>query len=387
MFDLTFLGASGGPVEGTTCSLLIKPSHIDYNAILSQDLKDQLLCVDAGSGLHQLSEAIYQEKALETAKSSLLSLYDDTLPLQDYVKSEVVVPFAGLYHPKCPTPFSLAWKVLSMINNYLITHPHLDHVAALALNSAGFDPTEPTKTVIGSDYTLGALQKYIFNGIIWPNMPSFDVLSLSPREFWLPFNVGDHYKVTMLDLSHGKINFGHQAEQQLTTKLTSGHDNPSSPYTSDDTYISSAFLIEYLPGNGSVLVFGDFESDSVSKQSRNLRIWSSISPLIINHTLRALVLECSMCTSSSNSEKLYGHLMPLHLIKELQTLESQCKHLDPTISQPLNGLQIIVNHVKESPHGIHDPRRRVLQSLDTMNEEHGLGVKFSIALGGVTIRV
>ena len=31
MFDITFLGASGGPIEGSNCSLLIIPSYVDYN--------------------------------------------------------------------------------------------------------------------------------------------------------------------------------------------------------------------------------------------------------------------------------------------------------------------------------------------------------------------
>lgn len=60
-FEITFLGSSGGPVEGTTCSIMIKPRKVSYQDILTKKLYHQLITIDAGSGLAQLTETIYNE--------------------------------------------------------------------------------------------------------------------------------------------------------------------------------------------------------------------------------------------------------------------------------------------------------------------------------------
>lgn len=79
--------------------------------------------------------------------------------------------------------------------------------------------------------------------------------------------------------------------------------------------------------------------------------------------------------------------MPLHLILELKQLERQCLELAPAKPHPLNGFNVIVKHVKESVDGIEDPRRAILDTLQRLDAEHRLGLRFSIALGGLTLRV
>ena len=115
----------------------------------------------------------------------------------------------------------------------------------------------------------------------------------------------------------------------------------------------------------SILVFGDFESDLTSKLSRNLFIWKSIAPLILRNQLKAIVLECSNCKEIAANE-LYGHLTPKLLIYELKQLAHECKQLDTATTsteQPLLGLNVIVNHVKEpiadpnQESQLHDPRK------------------------------
>lgn len=86
-FEITFLGSSGGPVEGTTCSIMIKPRKVSYQDILTKKLYHQLITIDAGSGLAQLTETIYNEIHTQQPTSKHLLWYQDSLPVNEYIKS------------------------------------------------------------------------------------------------------------------------------------------------------------------------------------------------------------------------------------------------------------------------------------------------------------
>jgi len=369
-FHITFLGSSGGPLEGTTCSILIKPAHISYSEIITSRIRDQLLCIDAGAGLSLLTEIIHNELTHAKPYSKLTHMYysDSFYSLDSYSKAPFVTPFANL-HGVSSAPLEIAQLISHSMKSFLISHAHLDHVAALVINSSSYNRENP-RNVFGSGCTISALQKYIFNGIIWPNLPKFSLINLLPRQYNQQFAINnDNYTVTMFELSHGKILSG-------------------DPKNCDEFYQSSAFLITYSLTSTSILVFGDFESDVVSKLNNNYRIWFDIAPLIISGNLSTIILECANHSCSSESE-LYGHLRPDHLIYEMKQLNMLCLKWPNCPEVPLKDFHIIVNHVKEPilEHGeveILDPRRSIIEELDRMNEIEGLGIKFSIALSGVS---
>ncbi|QEL63442.1 hypothetical protein CJJ09_005644 [Candidozyma auris] len=233
-FDITFLGASGGPIEASTCSLLIKPHHFDYEQIKSAQ-ESPLLQVDAGSGHLSLAELI----ADASSASRLLSLYEDANDLQD--------------------PFSASKRILNCIPTILITHPHLDHIAALVLNSAERNFRDAQATVYGSLFTTQTLQSHVFNGKIWPNMVELGALMLAPVQANMPFTTNNGiYSITMFDLQHGNT-------------YTDGHPVP---------YMSSAYLIQHNASRSKLLVFGDFEADVVSGKGLNRHIWEQIAPYV-----------------------------------------------------------------------------------------------------------
>lgn len=367
-FTITFLGTSGGPIDGITCSTLIKPSKLSYSQILDQNLRNQVLCIDAGSGFQQLSEIIYHE-VNNISSNKLLNLYNDSMNLQDYFKVKIVKPFENL--SKNFSTFYHTKKILDCLQCYLITHPHLDHILALVINSAGFSNGIP-KIIYGSYPTINALKTNIFNGIIWPNLHKFNVINLIEKLFWSPWScLNDTWEITMFDISHGKL-----VDQD---------------HSQESHYISSAFLIKNLELNSSLLIFGDFESDLVSSLTKNKKIWIHIAPLIIDEEkpLKAIILECSLLEIPSNHE-LYGHLIPQHLINELLTLENECKQLlnkPSSHDSPLKGLHIIITHVKEPMDSSSDPRKQILHHLELMNEEYKFGINFSIALSGISIEI
>lgn len=79
---------------------------------------------------------------------------------------------------------------MAAINHVVLTHGHLDHVAALPLmlDSVASLRTEPL-TVHALPDTLAALQRHIFNNVIWPD---FTALPTPERPFLklVPFEIG-----------------------------------------------------------------------------------------------------------------------------------------------------------------------------------------------------
>ncbi|KAL7666956.1 3',5'-cyclic-nucleotide phosphodiesterase [[Candida] zeylanoides] len=396
MFDLTFLGASGGPVESATSAILLKSSALDYSSIIRDGLRNEVLSIDAGSGMHSLSEIIYNERMHKSSHPLSAHLYARALEVQECVQPDLLVaPFQSMSPQEDSSPFSLAITIFNLVNNYLITHPHLDHIAGLVINSAGYKDGI-RKAVHGCPSTVTALQDHIFNGVIWPNMPSFDIIRLQPHYFEDKFSIGDNFEVASFGLSHGRVKNGLCPAMNCNRRPSRFQtDQPIVPLarcadaaaSTTQNYESTAYLITYTPEARSVLIFGDFESDLVSQAGHNLLVWQSVAPLVVSNTLAAVVLECSTNASPSPTTEHYGHLMPLHLILELKQLERQCLELAPAKPHPLNGFNVIVNHVKESVDGIEDPRRAILDTLQRLDAEHRLGLRFSIALGGLTLRV
>ncbi|WEJ96062.1 3',5'-cyclic-nucleotide phosphodiesterase pde1 [Yamadazyma tenuis] len=334
-FELTFLGSSGGPIEGSNCCILIKPSHISYQDIVERNLQNEVLCVDAGAGLAKLSEVIFNETH-DLPSCNLLNLYNDSLSVDEYFKTSTSKPFAVF---KGKSPFSAAVDVFKNIKSYLISHPHLDHIYALVLNSPNFTEANP-KEVYGSCDTVHALNSHIFNGIIWPNMQEFEIVNLNTVGFESPFDVSS-YSVKMFKLSHGKLQRGHRNSSISINENFKGIYQESKSVT----YVSSAFLISYKTINSRVLVFGDFESDHISNQNFNEVIWKEIVPMVLDKSLSAIVLECSNCNCVETS--LYGHLNPIHLMRELYKLNGFCVNASGT-ENPLKDMHVIINHVKET---------------------------------------
>lgn len=56
----------------------------------------------------------------------------------------------------------------------LITHPHLDHVAGLAMNTPAVEAQSAPKYVTALPSTISALKNHVFNDITWPNLSDED---------------------------------------------------------------------------------------------------------------------------------------------------------------------------------------------------------------------
>lgn len=78
-------------------------------------------------------------------------------------------PFAGLELPFTTAAANAAHVTRTLVDTYLITHPHLDHISAFVINTAGLPGTRPKK-LAGLPGTIKALKEHIFNNVIWPNL-------------------------------------------------------------------------------------------------------------------------------------------------------------------------------------------------------------------------
>jgi 3',5'-cyclic-nucleotide phosphodiesterase len=121
--------------------------------------KSSVIAVDAGVHLSAIA------KILEETQPSDLGAPDG--PSLPHTLTDG--PFAGLEVPYVRADANAAHIHKNLIETYLITHPHLDHIAGFIINTAGLPSTRPKK-VAGLPSTISALKTHIFNNVIWPNL-------------------------------------------------------------------------------------------------------------------------------------------------------------------------------------------------------------------------
>ncbi len=230
------------------------------------------------------------------------------------------------------------------IKGYLISHPHLDHVAGLIINA----PDDTSKSIYGSTYTLDILANNYFSWKSWanfsnrgevPRLGKYNLVSLEPKkETQLQ---GTELSVTAYDLSH------------------------------TNTSRSSAFLLRY--DDAYLLYLGDTGSDTSEKSSQLQELWKEIAPLIILKKLKGIFIETSFDNSQPDNA-LFGHLTPKWLTHELLVLS------ESTGSQELKQFPIIVTHRKPE-------KNREIIIQQELEENNPLDVQYIFPVQGKLIRL
>lgn len=364
-FHITVLGASGGPIEGMTSAYLVKPAAIPYETIITNNVTDALVLVDAGCGISKMAEIIADDLqgSPNRTTESLLRLYSETLTVESYT-APTLRRTRMLQSPhllqKDASPIQLAFTLADTLKNILITHPHMDHIAALVINSPAFG-LESGKHIYGLPETVDALQSHVFNDQIWPNLSSQKngtFLDFVPLESESCISINDRFAVTPFTVSHGCVSDGSR-------------------------YHSTAYLLKDITADKRLLVFGDLEADSYCQSENNIRIWEHVSEYIIDGTLRTILIECSTPNLPPRIP-LYGHLTPDALFSELSTLDEVLK--GKGYAKGVKGLNVLITHVKETMSNV-DPRITILRELRELNEKMGLEVEITVVLPGQTYAV
>lgn len=83
-------------------------------------------------------------------------------------------PFQGLELPYRTAQANAAHVFREIIGAVLITHPHLDHISGLAINTPILEAGNGPKPVAALPSVLSAIKNHMFNDVIWPNLSDED---------------------------------------------------------------------------------------------------------------------------------------------------------------------------------------------------------------------
>ncbi|KAK8088611.1 hypothetical protein PG997_003572 [Apiospora hydei] len=348
--QVVILGSGGGPQENNVTAMLVRSTHAGW-------ARGSVVALDAGVHL-----------------SAITRILEDTQPegLGTRIELPHILqsgPFAGL-ELKSKSPSANASLIArQLIDTYLITHPHLDHICGFVINTAGLPGSRP-KRVAGLPSTISALKTHIFNNVIWPNLSDENngaglITYMRLVEGGSPalgegegkgyLEISDGLAVKVFGVSHGHCIERHSHRGSASSSRLGSTDvsmmsprgvpgsgaasGPSALFRSTSmtrmsgsqerehmcVYDSSAYFIRDEHTGRQVLIFGDVEPDSISLSPRNSMIWQEAAPKIVSGQLAAIFIECSYDDSQTN-DRLFGHLCPRFIIEELRALVSEVEH-------------------------------------------------------------
>jgi cAMP phosphodiesterase len=211
------------------------------------------------------------------------------------------------------------------IKGYLISHPHLDHVAGLILNS----PDDSSKPIYGLPFCLEAIQENYFNWKSWPNFGNQGTPPLLSK-----------YRYTVVS-----------TDDEIPLEETSMFVR-AFPLSHAKPYQSTAFLIRHA--TNYLLYLGDTGADAVEQSDKLSRLWEVISPLIAAGNLKAILIEVSFANARPD-QLLFGHLTPRLLMNEMRALRQLCGGL--------RGFPLVITHIKPPT-----SREQIKRELDELND-------------------
>lgn len=225
----------------------------------------------------------------------------------------------------------------NLIGGYFISHGHLDHLAGLIISS----PEDSKKPIYGTADTIGTLRQHYFNGKVWPNFT----------------DAGSGLRIGTYRLNAPR------PAQRFSVGLT-GLDGIIYPLSHGGTPSSMILLSRQKE---SFAYFGDTGPDAVEKSNNLATVWQVLGGEVKAKRLKGMIIETSYPDGVADG-KLFGHLTPEWLLKELKALETASGG-----KGSLNGLTVIISHVKPSLKAGADPEKEIMQQLEQGND---LGVKF-----------
>lgn len=330
--------------------------------------KSSMIAVDAGAHLASIIHILERE----------MPPTSEQIPPKGYSQLLEKGPFAGINFPCISAKANALYIFRDILHAFLITHPHLDHLSAMAINTPALEYGREAKAIVALPSTIEAIKNHIFNDWLWPNLSDegYGVGFVTYRrliEGGNPrlgsgdsrgyVNVCDGLATKCWSVSHGRCHrrshsVSHQHSDSFgwnqsdynfpsrrLSRISDDHgyfaavaqqqgpsQNPPAPTTPGlsgapqphfdpmfEPVSSSAFFIRNDTTGNELLIFGDIEPDSVSLSPRNHIVWDDAAGKIASDSLKAIFIECSYDDSVRN-EDLYGHLCPRHLIAELTFL-------------------------------------------------------------------
>lgn len=380
-FEVIILGGLGGPSEFYTQCFMVRPLDSD-------NLKS--ICIDGGAGVgHRMNTLLVSNEDRKITIDDFTTVNDDfneyfkvcnknskdqhynmdkeksmnkkiqcnidsSVGIVDIVKLGFSDKLLKLLNDK-PTILQRAYKLYQGIVGYYITHPHLDHISGMVLNSPlMFDKeVQGEKTIYGLNFTTNALKSCIFNDIIWPKLSDtsngrlrIETL-IECKSHYLP--QFPEWEIVPFRLRHG-------------TKVVDGR-----------RVYSTVYLLRNRFQKNAIIFFGDTDyNQSIIKGNDEVDLlnsfWDYLVKVVPLDNLRGIFIECSS-SSVENDKQLYGHLSPKYLIYSLKTLHDKyVSNFNNNVRSKFD-LNIIITHVKMVANS-KDSRETILNELKMLAKQY-----------------
>lgn len=359
-FEITILGGSGGPTEHDCQSFMIRPyGSSSFDSI----------CFDGGTGLGAILEMVAKS---DKPEESLVDCYHfngnlerklfnekgiaHSNGLPNSIKAKLINELSHL------NPWERASLIYNGIKGYFVTHPHLDHISGLIINSPFIfeNKANNKKVIYGLEFTTNALKTHIFNDVIWPSLEKLKCskIGLETLDECIPHSMGSfNWEIIPFKVNHG---CGvHEVKNVFST----------------------AYLLKDKTTKESLVVCGDLENDAEMGCVDEYfdKLWTYLTNNVSASQLKGFILECSSRIMPEGTD-LFGHLSPPHLVNILKVLHQRYK----IIGQEIEKLDVVIVHVKLTS-TTQDPRLIILKELRDCADREGLSsVNFGCAVQGTT---
>jgi cAMP phosphodiesterase len=233
---------------------------------------------------------------------------------QEYVCLDAGTLYSGIRkavdNGSLPAPASAVLR--SAIKAYFISHPHLDHVSGLIINS----PDDSTKNIYGLASCLKVLENNYFTWESWANFGDAGEKPQLNKYHYVTMEPGREITVEHTTLSVKAFSLSHGAP-----------------------YESTAFLLR--SGDNYLLYLGDTGADTLEHSDKLHLLWQAVAPLIKTGQLKAIFIEVSFANAQPD-KSLFGHLTPRLLMEEIKDLGSLSG------KGALKGFPVVITHRKPS---------------------------------------
>ncbi|OAP64296.1 hypothetical protein AYL99_00268 [Fonsecaea erecta] len=152
-FQVIVLGSTGGPREDNITGMLVRAPQSEWR-------KSSMIAVDAGAHLSSMIRILQREMPLNSEK----------VPAKGYSQLLEKGPFAGLRFPNISAKANALYIFREILHGFLITHPHLDHLSGMAINTPALEYGREAKAIVALPSTIEAIKNHIFNDWLWPNL-------------------------------------------------------------------------------------------------------------------------------------------------------------------------------------------------------------------------
>jgi cAMP phosphodiesterase len=229
---------------------------------------------------------------------------------------------------------ALAGSVTQVLRNnikgYCISHPHLDHVAGLIINS----PDDSNKNIYALPFCKEILEEKYFSWKSWANFADAGEKPILNKYHYKVLTAAEEMPVENTDL--------------YITAFNLSHGNP---------YKSTAFLLR--SSDNYILYLGDTGADTTEHANNLKELWQLAAPLLKAKQLKAIFIEVSF-SNEQPDKLLFGHLTPRLLMQEINVLSNL------TGNGALSNFPVIITH--EKPAG--DREALIKKQLLSLNKKH-----------------